>query len=100
MSDTLTKGAHVDQKNRVKLAKQYAKRYGKGESIRAIAAEQSRSFGFVYALLKESGVELRPRGSVKGTRTGPRGPRSKKAETNGQVHDDDRDQTVTNDPPF
>jgi len=80
MADTLTRGAHITDKDRTKLAKQYARRYNKGESIRAIAEEQGRSFGFVHSLLKTAGVELRSRGTAKGTRLGPRGPRSKKAE--------------------
>ena len=113
MADTLTRGAHITEKDRTKLAKQYARRYNKGESIRAIANEQGRSFGFVHSLLKTAGVELRTRGTQKGTRLGPRGPRSKKVEGEGYEEPqteaeaevqtepevdqatEDRDQTVT-----
>ena len=84
MTSTLAKGAHIDEKERTKLAKAYAKRYNKGESIRAIAVDQGRSFGFVHSLLKLQGVELRSRGTAKGTRLGKRGPRSKTEETDGQ----------------
>ena len=89
MAETLSRGAHITDKERTKLAKAYAKRYNKGESVRAIAEEQGRSFGFVHALLKAGGVELRKRGTQKGTRLGPRGPRSKPADSEAaEVADD------------
>ena len=35
-----------------------------GESIRALAAETGRSYGFVHRMLSESGVALRGRGGA------------------------------------
>src|SRR6266550_1874446 len=46
------------------LASQYARRYAAGESIRKIAEDAGRSFGFVHGVLKEAGVELRGRGGA------------------------------------
>ncbi|HLM21835.1 MAG TPA: helix-turn-helix domain-containing protein [Propionibacteriaceae bacterium] len=46
------------------LASQYAKRYAAGESIRKIADDAGRSFGFVHGVLQEAGVELRGRGGA------------------------------------
>jgi len=46
------------------LASQYAKRYSGGESIRKIADDAGRSYGFVHNVLKESGVSLRGRGGA------------------------------------
>jgi transposase len=43
--------------------------YDKGKSIRDIASNIGRSYGFVHRLLAEAGIELRTRG---GARKGPR----------------------------
>jgi hypothetical protein len=39
-----------------------AARYSAGASIRTLVAYFGRSYGLVYALLVEAGVEFRPRG--------------------------------------
>ncbi|WP_229115967.1 helix-turn-helix domain-containing protein [Parenemella sanctibonifatiensis] len=49
---------------RIDLAAEVARRYGVGESIRSIADDLGRSFGFVQGLLAESDVTRRSRGGV------------------------------------
>ena len=39
------------------------RRYQAGASVRTIAAELGRSYGFVHRILTEAGVTMRPRGS-------------------------------------
>ena len=67
MAKALTKGARITGPQRETLATQFAKRYAAGESIRTIAEDSGRSFGFVHGVLKEVGTELRGRGGA--TRT-------------------------------
>lgn len=43
----------------LRLASQDATRHTREQGIRKIAEVRGRSYGFVYNLLKESGVELR-----------------------------------------
>ena len=58
----------------------YVKRYNAGHSIRTIAADTGRSYGFVHRILVEAGVRLRQRGGARVRRrqaatpatTGPR----------------------------
>jgi hypothetical protein len=65
----LAKGSRISGAQRTTLASQYAKRYSGGESIRKIAEDAGRSYGFVHNVLKESGVSLRGRGgATRGTR--------------------------------
>ena len=61
---TLAKGSRISGAQRTTLASQYAKRYTGGESIRKIADDAGRSYGFVHNVLKESGVTLRGRGGA------------------------------------
>lgn len=60
----LTKGARITGARREALGAQLAERYQAGESIRALAQETGRSFGFVHGVIKESGVPLRGRGGA------------------------------------
>ncbi|MEV0090399.1 helix-turn-helix domain-containing protein [Streptomyces sp. NPDC050738] len=46
---------------RVDLRERLAERYRAGASIRTLAADTERSYGFVYALLVEAGITFRPR---------------------------------------
>ena len=64
MAKALAKGSRITGTQRTTLASQYAKRYAAGESIRKIAEDAGRSFGFVHGVLKEAGVELRGRGGA------------------------------------
>lgn len=60
-------GARVTGSTRDKLAADLKRRYERGASIRALAESTGRSYGFVYRVLSESGVQLRGRGGA--TRT-------------------------------
>jgi Helix-turn-helix domain len=64
VAKALAKGSRITGAQRTTLASQYAKRYAAGESIRKIADDAGRSFGFVHGVLKEAGVELRGRGGA------------------------------------
>ena len=65
--ETLKKGARVTGGDRDKLAGELKQKYTTGTSIRALAEQTGRSYGFVHRMLTESGVELRGRGGA--TRT-------------------------------
>ncbi|WP_375433205.1 helix-turn-helix domain-containing protein [uncultured Friedmanniella sp.] len=62
MSDTLTKGSRITGADRTTLGASLAERYQAGESIRALAEDIGRSFGFVHGVITEAGVPLRGRG--------------------------------------
>ncbi|GAA2124063.1 MULTISPECIES: helix-turn-helix domain-containing protein [Actinomadura] len=62
MTRTLSRGTRVTGAERTQLAAELAPRYAGGESIRDLAAETGRSYGFIYNVLKEAGVPLRGRG--------------------------------------
>ena len=64
MSDTVKKGARITGSDRTKLAKDLVKKYSGGASIRALAEETGRSYGFVHRILTENEVELRSRGGA------------------------------------
>lgn len=64
MTATLSKGVRVAGKLREQTTKDFVKRYEGGESIRSIAAQSGRSYGFVQGLLKEAGVAFRSRGGA------------------------------------
>jgi helix-turn-helix protein len=65
----LTKGARITGDQRSTLGTAFGERYAGGESIRSIAQDTGRSYGFVHGVLKESGATLRGRG---GATRGPR----------------------------
>lgn len=65
----LTKGARITGDQRSSLGAAFEERYAGGESIRSIAQDTGRSYGFVHGVLKESGASLRGRG---GATRGPR----------------------------
>lgn len=60
----LKKGARITGSDRNKLATDLKRKYTSGSSIRLLAAETGRSYGFVHRMLNESGVELRGRGGA------------------------------------
>lgn len=64
MAETVKKGARVTGDDRGKLATDLKKRYSSGTSIRTLAEETGRSYGFVHRILTESGAELRGRGGA------------------------------------
>ncbi len=64
MAAALARGARITGAERQQLVVQVGQRYAAGESIRAIAEDTGRSFGFVHGLVKESGVTIRGRGGA------------------------------------
>lgn len=60
----LKKGTRVTGDDRTSLSAELKKRYEGGESIRALAQLQNRSYGFVHRILSEAGVQLRGRGGA------------------------------------
>lgn len=60
----LKKGARITGGERSKLATDLKRRYSSGSSIRELAGETGRSYGFVHRMLSESGVALRGRGGA------------------------------------
>lgn len=58
----LASGARITGQVRADLTDVVAQRYRSGESIRAIAADLGRSYGFIQRLLSEAKVEIRARG--------------------------------------
>lgn len=63
MADAV-KGKRVRGGERDKLAAKLRSRYEAGESIRALADAEKKSYGFVHRLLVESGTSLRGRGGA------------------------------------
>ena len=63
----LVKGQRITGADRKKLGKDLKKRYESGSSIRELAAETSRSYGFIHRVLTDEGAKLRGRGGA--TRT-------------------------------
>ncbi len=64
MAEALARGSRISGAERAELTTRLAARYAAGESIRAIAEDTGRSFGFVHGLVKESGVPMRSRGGA------------------------------------
>jgi hypothetical protein len=60
----LKKGARITGGDRNKLAADLKRKYTSGASIRDLAGETGRSYGFVHRMLSESGVALRGRGGA------------------------------------
>lgn len=65
----LTKGTRITGATRDKLAGDLRTKYEKGASIRSLAEDTGRSYGFVHRVLSEAAVPLRGRG---GATRGPR----------------------------
>ncbi|MBW1597574.1 hypothetical protein HPT28_11080 [Streptomyces sp. JJ38] len=64
VTETLKKGSRVTGAAREQLAADLKKKYDSGASIRALAEETGRSYGFVHRMLSEAGVTLRGRGGA------------------------------------
>lgn len=60
----LSKGSRITGDDREQLAGELAKRYAAGDSIRDLADDLGRSYGFVHRILVDSGVTLRGRGGA------------------------------------
>ncbi|MFD3811262.1 helix-turn-helix domain-containing protein [Rhodococcus sp. NPDC058639] len=59
---TLAKGTRITGDSRDRLQAELKRRYEAGASIRTLAHETGRSYGFVHNVLVESDVQLRGRG--------------------------------------
>ena len=64
MSERRPRGSRITGAGRKDLAARLVKRYQRGESIRSMAEEIGRSYGFVHGVLAESGVAMRSRGGA------------------------------------
>jgi Helix-turn-helix domain len=60
----LKKGRRITGDERDDLTRDLRKKYEKGASIRSLAAETGRSYGFVHGVLADSGTRLRGRGGA------------------------------------
>jgi transposase len=64
VAETVKKGSRLTGAERESLAAELSKGYAEGKSIRALAEETGRSYGFVHRILSESEVSLRSRGGA------------------------------------
>ena len=62
MSEVAKKGTRITGSDRSTLAGVLTAKYVQGASIRTLAEEAGRSYGFVHRLLSESETKLRSRG--------------------------------------
>lgn len=60
----LPKGRRITGPDRDRLSADLKRRYEAGASIRELAADTGRSYGFVHRVLLEAGVTLRGRGGA------------------------------------
>ncbi len=60
----LAKGKRVTGDDRASLSGDLKSKYESGASIRALAEETGRSYGFIHRILSESGASLRGRGGA------------------------------------
>ncbi len=60
----IAKGQRITGADRDQLGTKLSKQYLAGASIRDLANETGRSYGFVHRILVDSGVKLRSRGGA------------------------------------
>ena len=60
----IKKGARLTGPERNRLAVELAEKYRAGNSIRSLAEETGRSYGFVHRIRTEQDVQLRGRGGA------------------------------------
>jgi predicted transcriptional regulator len=60
----LKKGSRITGDDRDRLAVVLRKRYDGGASIRELAEDTKRSYGFIHRILSEAGATLRGRGGA------------------------------------
>lgn len=70
MNEAAHKGARITGADRARLTAEVCRKYENGESIRTLAAETGRSYGFVHGLLVDASVPLRGRGGATRRRPG------------------------------
>jgi hypothetical protein len=59
---TVDKRVRITGAAREKLARELRRKYEKGASLRGLAEQTGRSYGFVHRILTDRGVTLRGRG--------------------------------------
>ena len=64
----VTKGARISGAERERLTSTLQKKYEKGASLRELAEQTGRSYGFVHRILTDAGVTLRGRGGARKTK--------------------------------
>lgn len=64
MGTKLIKSARITGEGRQELAASLVERYRGGQTVREIAEDIGRSYGFVHGVLVESGVTMRGRGGA------------------------------------
>ncbi len=67
----LSKGRRITGGERSTLGRELRSKYEAGASIRELADETGRSYGFVHGVLLDSGATLRGRGGSKRTKVKP-----------------------------
>jgi predicted transcriptional regulator len=60
----MTLNTRISGAERERLAKTLRKSYEKGASLRELAGQTGRSYGFVHRVLTDAGVTLRGRGGA------------------------------------
>jgi len=60
----LAKGRRITGADRDRLSTDLKRRYDSGASIRDLAADTGRSYGFIHRVLSESGATFRGRGGA------------------------------------
>lgn len=60
----LGRGVRITGTDRSAITESIRKRYEGGESIRSLATDYGRSYGFVHRILTDGGVALRGRGGA------------------------------------
>jgi hypothetical protein len=60
--EQLRRASQIVGEQRDKVKAELAKRYEHGASVRSLAEDIGRSYGFVHRILRESGVTMRLRG--------------------------------------
>lgn len=63
-SGKLGRGVRITGTDRSAVTKSIRQRYEGGESIRSLASDYGRSYGFVHRILTDDGVALRGRGGA------------------------------------
>ena len=69
----LNKGRRITGAERGALSDEVRRQYESGRSIRDLAADTGRSYGFIHRVLKESGATLRGRGGSNRRVVAPKG---------------------------
>lgn len=69
MAEKIAKGVRIVGEERDVLVSELTQRYAAGESIRSIAQDIGRSYGFVHGALRQADTPLRGRGGA--TRSNP-----------------------------